>query len=184
MQSGGWESRSGATCRVIEDGHFEMVGATTRAVVLLSGGMDSATCLALARRDGCECHALSFDYGQRHRAELDAANRIARTLGAIEHRTQRYNFADGVSVDVGYARETVTDNYKRNQFAVIAGMGMNYNLGKRVFHMDVRYRQGLTQLNQIRYASTSGLIGNQGQPGGKLYSSSLTFNFGMTLFNF
>ena len=41
-----------------------------RAVVLLSGGMDSATCLALARRDGYECHALSFDYGQRHRAEL------------------------------------------------------------------------------------------------------------------
>jgi len=60
---------------------------TKRAVVLLSGGMDSATCLALARRDGCECHALSFDYGQRHRAELDAANRIARALGAIEHRT-------------------------------------------------------------------------------------------------
>ncbi len=58
-----------------------------RAVVLLSGGMDSATCLALARRDGCECHALSFDYGQRHRAELDAANRIAVALGAIEHRT-------------------------------------------------------------------------------------------------
>ncbi len=44
-----------------------------RAVVLLSGGMDSATCLAMARRDGCECHALSFDYGQRHRAELEAA---------------------------------------------------------------------------------------------------------------
>ena len=61
--------------------------ATRRAVVLLSGGMDSATCLALARRDGYECHALSFDYGQRHRAELDAANRIARALGAIEHRT-------------------------------------------------------------------------------------------------
>ena len=61
--------------------------ATTRAVVLLSGGMDSATCLALARRDGCECHALSFDYGQRHRAELDAATAIARALGAVEHRT-------------------------------------------------------------------------------------------------
>ena len=59
----------------------------TRAVVLLSGGMDSATCLALARRDGCECHALSFDYGQRHRAELDAATAIARALGAVEHRT-------------------------------------------------------------------------------------------------
>lgn len=61
--------------------------ATTRAVVLLSGGMDSATCLALARRDGCECHALSFDYGQRHRAELEAAAGIARKLGAMEHRT-------------------------------------------------------------------------------------------------
>ena len=64
-----------------------MVEASTRAVVLLSGGMDSATCLALARRDGCECHALSFDYGQRHRAELEAANRIARDFGAFEHRT-------------------------------------------------------------------------------------------------
>ena len=64
-----------------------MPEATTRAVVLLSGGMDSATCLALARRDGCECHALSFDYGQRHRAELGAAALIARALGAIEHRT-------------------------------------------------------------------------------------------------
>jgi len=59
-------------------------------VVLLSGGMDSATCLALAaRRDGHRCHALSFDYGQRHRAELDAAARIARLLGALEHRTLR-----------------------------------------------------------------------------------------------
>ncbi|MCC7330156.1 MAG: 7-cyano-7-deazaguanine synthase QueC [Gammaproteobacteria bacterium] len=52
--------------------------------------MDSATCLALAaRRDGHRCHALSFDYGQRHRAELDAAARIARLLGALEHRTLR-----------------------------------------------------------------------------------------------
>jgi 7-cyano-7-deazaguanine synthase len=61
--------------------------AITRAVVLLSGGMDSATCLALARQDGCECHALSFDYGQRHRAELEAAAGMALALGAIEHRT-------------------------------------------------------------------------------------------------
>jgi len=61
-----------------------------RAVVLLSGGMDSATCLALAtRRDGVEAFALSFDYGQRHRAELAAAARVAQALGAREHRTLR-----------------------------------------------------------------------------------------------
>ena len=69
-------------------------GATVRAVVLLSGGMDSATCLALARRDGCECHALSFDYGQRHRAELAASARIARALGAVEHRTLTIGLGD------------------------------------------------------------------------------------------
>lgn len=56
-------------------------------MVLLSGGMDSATCLAIARRDGCECHALSFDYGQRHSAELEAAALVARQLGAATHRT-------------------------------------------------------------------------------------------------
>jgi len=56
------------------------------AVVLLSGGLDSATLLAIALEEGCTCHALSFDYGQRHRAELDAACRVARTLGAAEHR--------------------------------------------------------------------------------------------------
>lgn len=57
-----------------------------RAVCLLSGGLDSSTCLALARRDGFECFALSFDYGQRHRVELDAAARVARALGAAAHR--------------------------------------------------------------------------------------------------
>jgi 7-cyano-7-deazaguanine synthase len=57
------------------------------AVVLLSGGLDSATTLAIARSDGYACHCLSVDYGQRHRAELDAAGRVARALGAVEHRT-------------------------------------------------------------------------------------------------
>jgi 7-cyano-7-deazaguanine synthase len=55
------------------------------AVCLLSGGLDSATCLAVARRDGFACYALSFDYGQRHRTELDAAARVAESLGAIQH---------------------------------------------------------------------------------------------------
>jgi 7-cyano-7-deazaguanine synthase len=56
-----------------------------KAVCLLSGGLDSATCLALARRDGFACYALSFDYGQRHRNELDAAARIAKTFGVERH---------------------------------------------------------------------------------------------------
>lgn len=59
---------------------------TRRAVVLLSGGLDSATCLAVARRDGFQAHALSVDYGQRHRVELDAARRVASALGAAGHR--------------------------------------------------------------------------------------------------
>jgi 7-cyano-7-deazaguanine synthase len=59
---------------------------TRRAVVLLSGGMDSATVLAIARSEGCECHCLTLDYGQRHRAELAAAERIARGMRAAGHR--------------------------------------------------------------------------------------------------
>jgi len=58
-----------------------------KAVVLLSGGLDSATILALARRDGYACHALSFAYGQRHSAELAAAAKVAEALGAVEHKT-------------------------------------------------------------------------------------------------
>ena len=58
-----------------------------RAVVLLSGGLDSATTLALARHAGFDCYCLSLEYGQRHRAELDAAGRVARSLGATDHRT-------------------------------------------------------------------------------------------------
>jgi 7-cyano-7-deazaguanine synthase len=57
-----------------------------RAVVLLSGGLDSATALAIARNRGFVCHALAFDYGQRHRHELDAARRVAETLGAASFR--------------------------------------------------------------------------------------------------
>ncbi|MFP5248471.1 MAG: 7-cyano-7-deazaguanine synthase QueC [Acidobacteriota bacterium] len=57
-----------------------------RAVVLLSGGLDSATVLAIARSEGYECFALSFAYGQRHAWELEAAKRVAAALGAAEHR--------------------------------------------------------------------------------------------------
>ncbi|MHB8426030.1 MAG: 7-cyano-7-deazaguanine synthase QueC [Gammaproteobacteria bacterium] len=58
-----------------------------KAVVLVSGGLDSATTLAIAKSTGYACHALSFAYGQRHRAELAAAVRVAQALGAVEHKT-------------------------------------------------------------------------------------------------
>lgn len=57
-----------------------------KAVILLSGGLDSATVVALARAAGYACHTMSFDYGQRHRAELQAAERVARQLGVMEHK--------------------------------------------------------------------------------------------------
>ena len=64
-----------------------------RAVVLLSGGLDSATCLAIAQNAGFDCYCLSLDYGQRHSTELDAATRVAKALGAKEHRVLRLDLA-------------------------------------------------------------------------------------------
>ena len=64
-----------------------------RAIVLLSGGLDSSTVLAMARARGFECYALSVHYGQRHGAELDAAGRIAAALGAREHRVMGVDLA-------------------------------------------------------------------------------------------
>jgi 7-cyano-7-deazaguanine synthase len=73
-----------------------------KAVVLLSGGMDSATVLAMARAHGYACYALSVDYGQRHHAELAAAHRVAHALGAHEHRV--------VKVDLtGFGGSSLTD---------------------------------------------------------------------------
>ena len=70
-----------------------MIVVAKRAIVLLSGGLDSATVLAIARSQQYECYALSVEYGQRHRAELEAARRIAAALGAHEHRTMRVDLA-------------------------------------------------------------------------------------------
>ncbi len=73
------------------------------AVVLLSGGLDSATALALAKSQGYLLYALTFDYGQRHRAELEAAGKIADTVGVVEHRV--------VTLDVGWmGGSALTDN--------------------------------------------------------------------------
>lgn len=64
-----------------------------KAVILISGGLDSATVLALAKSQGFTCYALSFDYDQRHCVELEAAKRVAKNLGAVEHRTVKLNMS-------------------------------------------------------------------------------------------
>ena len=63
-----------------------------RAIVLLSGGLDSSTMMAQAREQGYECFALSVDYGQRHDAEIDAARRLASSYGVVEHRVVRVDY--------------------------------------------------------------------------------------------
>jgi 7-cyano-7-deazaguanine synthase len=63
----------------------------SRAICLLSGGLDSSTCLAIALKEGFACYCLSFDYGQRHHVEMKAAENIARQLGAAEHRIARFD---------------------------------------------------------------------------------------------
>ncbi|QLC74311.1 7-cyano-7-deazaguanine synthase QueC [Pseudomonas sp. LPB0260] len=74
-----------------------------KAVILLSGGLDSATVVALAKAQGYACYSMSFDYGQRHRAELQAAERVARQLGVIEHKVI------GLSLD-GIGGSALTDS--------------------------------------------------------------------------
>jgi 7-cyano-7-deazaguanine synthase len=89
------------------------------AVVLLSGGLDSATVLAIAAAEGHRCHALSVDYGQRHRAELAAAGKIARALGAAEHRV--------VPIDLRvFGGSALTDDSLEVPTAPSAGIPITY----------------------------------------------------------
>jgi 7-cyano-7-deazaguanine synthase len=74
-----------------------------KAVVLLSGGLDSATCLAIAKSQGFECYCLSLDYHQRHIAELQAAQNIARSLGAKQHKTVKLDLSS-------FGGSALTDN--------------------------------------------------------------------------
>lgn len=85
------------------------------AVILLSGGLDSATVLAMARQQGFSCYALSVDYGQRHHAELDAAQRVSAALGAVEHRVVRIDLT-------GFGGSALTD--KRIAVPEIASAGI------------------------------------------------------------
>jgi hypothetical protein len=89
------------------------------------------------------------------------------------------------TVDVGYQSKEVTDNYTRNQWSVIAGLGLQFKAAKRDYQIDFRYRQGVTQVSNFQYPSgvqstppyTSG-------PGGSLYTSSFSINFSMHIYKF
>jgi 7-cyano-7-deazaguanine synthase len=94
-----------------------------RAVVLLSGGLDSATCLAWARGQGFECHALTVDYGQRHRVELEAARRVAASLGAAGYHEVRADLraigGSALTAEIAVPRD-------RDEGALAAGVPVTY----------------------------------------------------------
>ena len=91
----------------------------SKAVVMLSGGLDSATVLAMAREQGYETYALSFDYGQRHRSELQAAVRVAGVLGAREHRIIKLDLT-------GWGGSALTDRRIAVPTALAAGIPVTY----------------------------------------------------------
>jgi len=90
-----------------------------KAVCLLSGGLDSSTCLGVARREGFECYALSFDYGQRHRIELEAAERIARHFGAAEHRVAKIDLR-------AFGGSALTDDIEVPKDSLAEGIPITY----------------------------------------------------------
>lgn len=105
-----------------------------KAVVLLSGGLDSATVLAIARSQGYECFALSFDYGQRHRFELESAEQVARALGAAEHRTCRLDLrvfgGSALTADIAVPKD-------RSDAEMTAGVPITYVPARNTIFLSV-----------------------------------------------
>ena len=100
-----------------------------RAVVLLSGGLDSTTALAIARAEGYECHALSFEYGQRHARELESARRVAAALGATAHLTLRLDLraigGSALTADIPVPKARAAASTSRNgASALVAKAGL------------------------------------------------------------
>lgn len=115
---------------------------TQKAIVLLSGGLDSATSLAIAQAAGFDCHCLSFDYGQRHRAELEAAARVAAAQRAAEHRVLTLDLAQfggsaltdtGIAVPVDGVRPGIPVTYvpARNTIMLSLALAWAEVLGSR-----------------------------------------------------
>jgi 7-cyano-7-deazaguanine synthase len=121
--------------------------AGTPAVVLVSGGLDSATTLAIARERGHRCHALSFDYGQRNAVELSAARTVAATLGAVEHRVLAIpigEFGHSALTDTGIAVPEaatrgipVTYVPARNTIFLACALGYAETIGARHIYIGV-----------------------------------------------
>lgn len=107
------------------------------AVILLSGGLDSATVLAAAIAEGYDCHAVSFDYGQRHRVELDAAQRVGRALGVTSHRMVTLDTAafsgssltDGGAVPKGRPDEAIAEGIPSTYVPARNLVFLSYALG-------------------------------------------------------
>jgi 7-cyano-7-deazaguanine synthase len=96
-----------------------MSACATRAVCLLSGGLDSSTVLGIAKRDGYECYALSFDYGQRHRIELESAARVAKYFGASEHRVAKIDLR-------AFGGSALTDDIAVPKSGIAPGIPITY----------------------------------------------------------
>ena len=109
-----------------------------KAVVLLSGGLDSTTALAVARSQGFECYALSVDYGQRHRVELERAATVANALGAVEHRTVKLDLrqigGSALTSDVAVPKDRSADDmghgvpvtYVPARNTILLGLALGY----------------------------------------------------------
>ena len=109
-----------------------------KAVVLLSGGLDSTTALAVARSQGFACYALSVDYGQRHRVELDRAALVAKALGAIEHRVVKIDLrqigGSALTSEIAVPKDRSTDDmshgvpvtYVPARNTILLGLALGY----------------------------------------------------------
>jgi 7-cyano-7-deazaguanine synthase len=118
--------------------NFPLPTSMPKAVILLSGGLDSTTALAVARSKGFEVYAMSVDYGQRHRIELDRAGLIANTLGAVEHRTVKLDLrsigGSSLTADFAVPKDRSTDDmghgipptYVPARNTILLGLALGY----------------------------------------------------------
>ncbi len=110
------------------------------------------------------------------RPQLLLGGSYSYMFAADELHTAQYIFTDGTFANIPYLRENVGANYVASQLSLMAGMGMVFKSEKRSFAFDIRYRQGITQLNNVRQTLS--------YQDGRLFSSTLSFNFSVTIFNF